>query len=175
MGKNAIFDLERSICSVTFSMCVESITYAGVFWKNLHIVLKKSQEFYTAALGRFRLWFFHLRCNLSGDFGTPGHDKRLLHFLNAHCAVPCFVCTCMIALVRGLCVRVKVCSTESGELCGPFSLINEPRASEHIALLLLQCFHRHTQSASLRSVKFPLWNESHIEPPLPVAPEWTAV
>lgn len=57
--------------------------------------------------------------------------------------------------------------SESRELCGPPSLINEPRAAEHIALLLLllKCFHRHAQSASLHSVKFPLWDESHNEPP----------
>lgn len=36
---------------------------------------------------------------------------------------------------------------ETEELCGPRSLINEPRAAEHIALLLLlKRFHRHTHS-----------------------------
>lgn len=62
---------------------------------------------------------------------------------------------------------VRRCATAAeawnrGVVCF-LSLIDEPRAAEHVALLLRNCFCRLTQAISLRSVTFTLWDESHIE------------
>lgn len=90
--------------------------------------------------------------------------------VHALCHPVCCVCVCTVAFVRrSLCIRVKVCSSswsmKRRSCVVPSSLINEPRAAEHIALLPppVKRFHRHTLPASLRSVKLPWCDESHIE------------
>lgn len=104
---------------------------------------------------------------------SSSHDRRMSHFLSVHCVRGRFlsvsVPACLHLLQRTLwnCVCVSADKAWHKGVAWFPSLINEPRAAEHISLLLLlllvECFHGHGRAARLHSIKSPLRDQTLCE------------